>query len=93
MTLFRSRQSATASIWALLVAATIFSWFLSGEVGEGAVISTIESLTVMAVAFIKLRLVGLEFMELRNAPMGLRVVFETYVLIGCAAVTVLYLSA
>jgi hypothetical protein len=36
---------------------------------------------VLAIAAIKIRYVGLDFMELRTAPLPLRVAFESY----CAA--------
>jgi hypothetical protein len=35
---------------------------------------------VLAIAAIKIRLVGLDFMELRGAPMPLRLAFECYCL-------------
>jgi hypothetical protein len=60
-----------SAVWAVLVAATLVSWSLGG--GHGA--------AVVAIAFWKVRLVGLYFMELRTAPVPLRVVFEGWVVV------------
>ncbi|WP_294009930.1 cytochrome C oxidase subunit IV family protein [Streptomyces sp.] len=45
----------------------------------------------MAIALIKVRLVGLHFMELRNAPAALRGAFEAYVAATGATLLALYL--
>ena len=60
-----------SAVWAVLVAATLASWLLGG--GHGA--------AVVAIAVWKVRLVGLYFMELRTAPVPLRVVFEGWVVV------------
>ena len=69
-------------IWALLVAATLGSWTLGG--GHGV--------ALIAVAFVKVRLVGLYFMELRAAPVALRVAFEGWVVAAAGILVGLYLS-
>jgi hypothetical protein len=38
----------------------------------------------------KARLIGLEFMELRRAPLALRLAFELWVLVVCAGLLGLY---
>lgn len=58
------------AVWAVLVAATLASWSLGGG-----------NAVVVAVAFVKVRLVGLYFMELRTAPLPLRGLFEGWVLV------------
>jgi hypothetical protein len=47
---------------------------------------------LIAVAFVKVRLVGLYFMELRAAPLALRVVFEGWVVATGGVLVGLYLS-
>lgn len=69
-------------IWALLVAATVGSW----TVGAG------HGVALLVVAFVKVRLVGLYFMELRSAPVPLRILFEGWVVVTCSLLIGLYLS-
>ena len=46
---------------------------------------------VFGIAAIKVRLIGLDFMELRSAPIPLRVTFESYCLGLWAVLSGLYL--
>lgn len=85
--LLRTRASV---IWLVLVLATSISWTLGTESG-GA--HRLVSVVILAVAVFKIRLVGLYFMELRDAPRALRAVFEIYCL-AVAGVTIgIYLLA
>jgi hypothetical protein len=68
-------------VWTLLVVATITSWSLGGA-----------TVAVLVVAFVKVRLVGLYFMELRSAPVPLRLLFEGWVVVVCSILIGLYLS-
>jgi len=78
------RNRAGAS-WLLLVMATVLSFGLGSDHRTGAMVV----IAVLGIAAIKVRLVGLDFMELRNAPPPLRFAFEVYcialwaVLSGC----------
>lgn len=47
----------------------------------------------MLVAFIKVRLVCLHSMDLRSAPLALRMVFEAYVVVVFTVVIVMYLAS
>ena len=67
------------AVWALLVAATLLSF----SAGGGAV--------VLGVAFVKVRLVGLHFMDRRAAPVPLRLVFEGWVVVTASVLIGLYL--
>lgn len=69
--LFRARSTV---VWVVLVAATIVSWAVGSEHGTGSTIAVV----VLGVALVKVRYVGLDFMELRHAPLLLRGVFEVY---------------
>lgn len=73
--------------WLLLVAATILSWAVGAEHGTGSMVAVV----VLAIAAVKVRLVGLDFMELRHAPLPLRAVFEGYCLAVWAVLSGLYL--
>ena len=73
--------------WLVLVAATIVSWAVGAEHGIGSVVVVV----VLAIAAIKVRLVGLDFMELRHAPIPLRVMFEAYCFVMWAVLSGLYL--
>jgi hypothetical protein len=46
---------------------------------------------VLAIGAVKARLIGLDFMELRDAPIPLRAIFETYCLLVWAVLAGLYL--
>ncbi len=83
------RHRITA-VWSLLIAATLLSWWLGTDHGLGS--NTAATLAVIAVAFFKVRCIGLYFMELRHAPIALRLVFEGYVVVVCGVVIGLYLS-
>jgi caa(3)-type oxidase subunit IV len=79
-TLVRTPASA---VWLVLCVLTVLSWVLAA--GDGSSGSRLAaSLAIIAVAVFKVRLVGLYFMELRNAPTAMRGVFEGYcvVLLG-----------
>jgi len=62
--------------WLVLIAATLVSYALGAEHGVGSAMAVV----VLGIAAIKIRLVGLDFMELRSAPMPLRAPFEGYCL-------------
>ena len=51
------------------------------------------SVTILVVALFKVRLVGLYFMELREAPIALRALLEVYCLAVCAITVSLFLAA
>ena len=74
------RTPATA-VWVILITATGVSWALGTQ--HGVHHHQLASVIIMLIAFIKVRLVGMYFMELRDAPNVLRGLFEAYCLIVC----------
>jgi caa(3)-type oxidase subunit IV len=78
------------AVWAALVLATLLSWWvgaahgLPGDLGPRWAVPLL-----LLVAFVKIRLVGLHFMELRAAPRLLRGLFEGWVVLFAAATIVL----
>ena len=84
LNLLRTRAGAS---WLFLVAATVLSWAVGAEHGTGSLIAVV----VLGIAAIKVRLVGLDFMELRHAPLPLRAAFEAYCVGMWALLSALYL--
>jgi Prokaryotic Cytochrome C oxidase subunit IV len=82
--LMRNRAGVS---WLILVAATLASWALGADHGTGSLVAV----AVLAIAAIKVRLVGLDFMELRHAPIPLRAAFEVYCVALWALLSGLYL--
>jgi heme/copper-type cytochrome/quinol oxidase subunit 4 len=78
-------------VWVGLIAATLISFWLGTDHG----ISSVEarSILIFVVAFVKIRFVGLYFMELKDAPLALRGIFEGYCLVVCLALIGFYLFA
>jgi hypothetical protein len=73
--------------WLVLIAATLLSYALGAEHGVGSLMVVV----ILGIAAVKIRLVGLDFMELRSAPTPLRAVFEGYCLGLWAVLSGLYL--
>lgn len=72
--LLRARYTV---VWLVLVVATLASWAMGADHGVGSLVAVV----VLGVAVIKIRFVGLDFMELRHAPVVLRGVFEAYCIV------------
>lgn len=70
-------RARSTYVWLGLVIVTVVSWAVSAEHEVGSAVAVL----VLALALIKVRFVGLDFMELRNAPLMLRGVFEAYCVI------------
>ncbi|MFC3778459.1 cytochrome C oxidase subunit IV family protein [Mycolicibacterium holsaticum] len=73
------RSNATL-IWLLLSALTVVSWLLGSDFGFSGLGHVTVSLIVIVVALFKVRMIGMYFMELRDAPLELRGLFEGYCL-------------
>jgi hypothetical protein len=70
------------------VTATLISVFMSEHTAAGA---NFGATAVITIAAVKARFVGLDFMELRGAPVLMRVAFEAWVVTLCVALVCLYL--
>jgi hypothetical protein len=66
----------------MLTVATVLSWSLGTHHGL--------AIAILVIAFVKIRFVGLYFMELRGAPAPLRIVFETYCLAVLLTLSAMY---
>ncbi|BBZ70326.1 cytochrome C oxidase subunit IV family protein [Mycobacterium paraseoulense] len=71
VSLLRARSTL---VWLLLVVVTLLSWALGADHGVGSTVAVV----VLGLAVVKVRFVGLDFMELRTAPLILRALFEAY---------------
>ncbi|MDB6062342.1 MAG: hypothetical protein JWM78_2445 [Verrucomicrobiaceae bacterium] len=85
-------RSYTTVVWVVLVLLTGFSWWLghssaSIQYSKGPQLATVF---MFLVALFKVRLVGLNFMELKHAPLPLRLLFELWGAGVCIAIVCLY---
>ncbi|SEP87029.1 Cytochrome C oxidase subunit IV [Solimonas aquatica] len=88
MTPQRQPQSWGTQVWLLLMLATgISTWGLPKQ----AMAPAIATAALLLIAAFKVRLVLLHFMELREAPRRLRLLFEVWLLLLTATLLVLYL--
>lgn len=90
MTTTLVRTPATA-VWALLITATAVSWALGTQ--HGMANHQLASVIILLIAFIKVRLVGMYFMELREAPNVLRGLFEAYCVVVCSMLLGVFIFA
>ncbi len=72
--------------WLVLLAATALTWYLgeTGAAGTGAIVA------MLLIAFVKGRLVILDFMELRHAPRLWRILLEGWMLLVGALILLAY---
>jgi heme/copper-type cytochrome/quinol oxidase subunit 4 len=78
-------------VWLVLVAATVTSFWVGTDHDQFS--EQLRGLAIIGIATIKIRLVGLYFMELRHAPTPLRGLFEGYCVVLFAAMATLYVIA
>ena len=76
-------------IWFLLIAATALSWEFGHGLGFGDRYRH-ATVAVIVIAFIKVRYVFLDFMELRAAPLPLRLMLEAWAIGVGGAIIFLY---
>ena len=72
--------------WLILLIATGITWYL-GEVGAAG---TLAIVAMLAIAFVKVRLVVLDFMELREAPKMWRVLLEGWLILVSSLILLAY---
>lgn len=83
-------ERAAYLAWAVLMLSTLVSWLLAADHGSLLSDRVVTGSVVIAIAFLKIYLVGRYFMELRFAPQGLRLPFNLWGLATCALVIALY---
>jgi hypothetical protein len=83
-------RTSTTAIWLLLVVATCISWWF-GESPNADQYRIVTTVSVLFIAFIKIRFVIMHFMEVRHAPFVLVVLCNAWVILVFLAVSGLYL--
>lgn len=87
----RAFPKAPVVVWVGLIVATLVSYWLGSDHGLSS--AEARTLIILVVAFVKVRFVGLYFMELRGAPIVLRSLFEGWCVVVCLLLGGLYLWA
>lgn len=85
--MLRYLYSRITVIWLLLVLATLLSW--SAGTGVGHLSARAAGVVAIIVAFVKARFVALDFMEVRSAPLALRLFVEAWIVLVGGALVVL----
>jgi Prokaryotic Cytochrome C oxidase subunit IV len=79
-------------IWIFLALLTLVSWLLGDSyVADSRQVSIYLTSGLILLAFFKIRLVIMYFMEIANAPLPLRVLFEVWVVAVPVVIISLYL--
>jgi hypothetical protein len=87
-------RTRTTAVWLVLTVATLLSWSLGGHHTLGMSNShALAGIAILLIAFVKIRFVGLYFMDLRGAPTVLRIIFETYCAVVFVALAAMFLIA
>jgi caa(3)-type oxidase subunit IV len=84
-------QTKASAAWLVLVALTVTQWVIGTHSGIGGPYHVPASMVIFFVAVFKVRLVGLYFMELREAPLVLRRVFEVYCIVLLTVLSTMFL--
>ena len=79
-------RNAAHRAWLVLLVATGITWYL-GEVGAAG---TAAIVTMLVIAFVKGRLVILDFMELRGAPLMWRALLEGWLILVSSLILLAY---
>ncbi|CDO89128.1 hypothetical protein AWC29_11670 [Mycobacterium triplex] len=79
-------------VWIVLSAVTIVTWVLGhAEEGYGRGATTAVAMVVLAIAFIKVRLIIRQFMEVRSGPRWLRVFCDVWIVVLAGTIVATYL--
>jgi hypothetical protein len=80
------------TVWALLVAATGLSWLLAGHHDSHGSTVTAGAAIALGLGFVKVRYIGREFIEVRNAPALLQRILDAWILSAGTTLIVLYVT-
>ncbi len=76
-------------VWLVLLLATALSWQFGHGFGFGDRYAY-ATVAIVIIAFLKARFVFLDFMELRRAPLPLRLAFESWAIVVGSAIIICY---
>jgi len=86
-------HAAVTYLWILLAGLTLLSWILADSFIPGADSDSQWPIIILIlIAFFKVRVVVMHFMEVATAPIPLRATFEIWILTLCSAILLLYLG-
>jgi hypothetical protein len=74
-------------VWGALMALTFGSFVVGIEQGAG--VASAAAIVIIGIALVKVRFIGIHFMDLREAPIPLRLLFEGYVLAVFTALVII----
>jgi caa(3)-type oxidase subunit IV len=77
-------------VWALLTAITVASWLTARDGGASHQLNAGVTVVVLSIAAVKAQLVIWHFMEVRNAPIWLRVTTTSWVIVLFALLLGIY---
>lgn len=86
--LIPTRRDPVGIVWAGLVLATILSFVFGIDEGGSAG----RMAAVLVIAFLKIRFIGIYFMDLKCAPLALRGTFEAYCAVVCGVLLLAYFA-
>ena len=84
-------RTKASLVWSILVALTAVSWLLGTDQGFASGGHRVASVVIVAVVVFKVRIIGLQFMDLRGAPNALRSLFNGYCAVMFGVVTGMFL--
>jgi caa(3)-type oxidase subunit IV len=80
------------SVWVVLSVVTVISWWLGHRRGQGGLVASVPvTVALLTLGLIKSRLIIRYFMEVRTAPMWLRIATDSWLIIFWGAVLGIYL--
>jgi hypothetical protein len=82
-------QRATV-VWTLLVAVTFATFWLGTDHPFSNVSVRLASVLALVLAFLKVWLIGMDFMEIRQAPRALKVAFGVWITVIGGGLLLLY---
>jgi heme/copper-type cytochrome/quinol oxidase subunit 4 len=80
------------TVWGALVIATLISAGLGAHEGVASVGVRGGTVMAFAVAFVKVHIIGMQFMELRHASRGLSRLFSAWVVVVATVIIGIYLK-
>jgi uncharacterized membrane protein len=78
------------AVWLTLVAATLLTWWLGTDHPFSDQSGRLAASIAIVVAFVKVTMVGWDFMDLRRAPTFLKSAFLSWLVVVGAACVLLY---
>lgn len=82
------RLSSPIAVWLVLVVATFSAYLFQLDAARGH--ARLVGTAILVIAFFKIWLIGMRYMELDHAPLPLRLVYEMWIMVVGGALAVLF---